>query len=59
MPCDRCGAAEASVEVKVVHAGDPVELSLCPVCVMFEAHRNLSALPPDLGGSEPDERPLA
>lgn len=49
MSCERCGAAEASLQVKVVHEGDPVELLLCAVCVMVEAHRNVMALPPATG----------
>jgi protein-arginine kinase activator protein McsA len=54
MKCERCGADDASLQVKVMQDGEPVELVLCAVCVMVEAHRNVMALPPaiDDGGEE-------
>lgn len=58
MACERCGAEDGSVQVQVRLGGDAVDLMLCPICVMVEAHRNVKTLPPDLGG-EADERPMA
>ena len=54
MQCQRCGQPNGSVQVRLSQAeGEPVELLLCHLCLMVEAHKV-----PVVPGAQLDEDPL-